>query len=167
MTSIFFFKRLTKVYEQYQEQEAVVSTVLQENLSGVRVVKAFARQDYERTKFEKENWEKFVRGRRLMLMHSLFWPISDILCATQLLAGYVIGAIMAINGQITVGTYLAYAGLVVWLIWPMRNLGRLIVQTSTGMVSFGRVVDIIKEDREPLETATIYLQMTSMASCLR
>jgi ATP-binding cassette subfamily B protein len=152
VTSIIFFRRLTKVYEQYQEQEAVVSTVLQENLSGVRVVKAFARQDYERTKFEKENWEKFLRGRKLMWMHSLFWPISDILCAAQLLTGYVIAAIMAINGQITVGTYVAYAGLVVWLIWPMRNLGRLIVQTSTGMVSFGRVVTIIEEDREPLET---------------
>ena len=151
-TSIIFFKRLTKVYERYQEQEAVVSNVLQENLSGVRVVKAFARQDYERSKFEKENWEKFQRGRKLMFMHSLFWPISDIICATQMLTGFVIGALMAINGQITVGTYLAYSGLVVWLIWPMRNLGRLIVQTSTGMVSFGRVVDIIKEEREPLDT---------------
>jgi ATP-binding cassette subfamily B protein len=55
-----------------------------------------------------------------------------------MLTGFVIGALMAINGQITVGTYLAYAGLVVWLIWPMRNLGRLIVQTSTGIVSFSR-----------------------------
>jgi ATP-binding cassette, subfamily B, bacterial len=151
VTSIIFFKRLTKVYERYQEQEAVVSNVLQENLSGVRVVKAFARQDYERSKFERENWEKFQRGRRLLLMHSLFWPISDIICGVQMLSGFVIAALMAINGQITVGTYLAYVGLVVWLIWPMRNLGRLIVQTSTGMVSFTRVVDIIKEEREPLD----------------
>jgi ATP-binding cassette subfamily B protein len=161
VTSIIFFRRLTKVYELYQEQEAVVSTVLQENLSGVRVVKAFARQDYERLKFEKENWEKFQRGRRLLLMHALFWPISDIICATQMLSGFVIGALMAINGQITIGTYLAYAGLVVWLIWPMRNLGRLIVQTSTGMVSFGRVVDIIKEEREPLEVGD-YLPNTDL-----
>ena len=151
VTSIFFFRRVTKAYEEYQAQEAVLSTTLQENLSGVRVVKAFARQQYEIDKFEKENWEKFVRGRRLLLMHSLFWPVSDIICATQMLAGFTIGALMAINGQITVGTYLAYAGLVVWLIWPMRNLGRLIVQTSTGMVSFGRVMDIIREDREPLD----------------
>ena len=151
VTSIFFFRRVTKAYEKYQEQEAILSTTLQENLTGVRVVKAFARQEYEINKFEKENWEKFMRGRRLLIMHSLFWPISDIFCAFQMLSGFFIGAMMAINGQITVGTYIAYAGLVVWLIWPMRNLGRLIVQTSTGMVSFGRVLDIIKEDREPLE----------------
>ena len=58
---------------------------------------------------------------------------------------------MAINGKITIGTYLAYAGLIVWIIFPMRNLGRLIVQMSTGMVSYDRVMEIIKEDREPLD----------------
>jgi len=151
LTSIFFFRRVTKAYEKYQEQEAILSTTLQENLTGVRVVKAFARQEYEINKFEKENWEKYLRGRRLLTMHSLFWPVSDIFCAIQMLSGFYIGALMAINGQITIGTYIAYAGLVVWLIWPMRNLGRLIVQTSTGIVSFSRVLDIIKEDREPLE----------------
>jgi ATP-binding cassette, subfamily B, bacterial len=154
ITSVFFFKRVTKAYEAYQEQEAILSTTLQENLSGVRVVKAFARQDYEREKFEKDNWEKFNRGQRLMLMHSLFWPISDIICGVQMLSGFFIGAMMAINGTITVGTYIAYAGLVVWLIWPMRNLGRLIVQTSTGLVSFGRVMDIIRQPREDLETGS-------------
>jgi len=58
---------------------------------------------------------------------------------------------MAINGVISLGTYLAYTGLIVWIIWPMRNMGRLIVQMSTGQVSYNRVIDIIKEDREPLD----------------
>lgn len=153
--SVWFFRRVTKVYEKYQEQEAKLSTVLQENLTGVRVVKAFARQEYERGKFEKDNWEKFVRGRSLTKMHSLFWPISDIVCGFQMLIGFFFAATLAINGTITVGTYLAYVGLVVWLIWPIRNLGRLIVQTSTGLVSYGRVMDIIKEAREPLHEGTI------------
>jgi ATP-binding cassette subfamily B protein len=150
LTSIWFFKRVSKAYENYQEQEAILSTTLQENLAGVRVVKAFARQEYEIYKFNSENWEKFSRGRKLVTMQSLFWPISDIVCSFQTLTGYFIAATMAINGQITVGTYLAYAGLVGWLIWPMRNLGRLIVQTSTGLVSYGRVMEIIKQKREPL-----------------
>jgi ATP-binding cassette subfamily B protein len=154
VTSIFFFRRVTVAYESFQEQDAVLSTTLQENLTGVRVVKAFARQEYEREKFEGDNWEKFLRGRRLLTMHSLFWPVSDILCGFQMLGGFFAGALMAINGTITVGTYLAYAGLVIWLIWPMRNLGRLIVQMSTGMVSFGRVAKVIAEDREPLDEGT-------------
>ena len=149
--SIFLFKKVTKAYESYQEQEAILSTTLQENLSGVRVVKAFSRQPYEIEKFEKDNWEKYIRGKKLLIMHSLFWPVSDILCGAQMLAGYLIGATMAINGEITVGTYLAYAGLVVYIIYPLRNLGRVIVQTSTGLVSYSRVMDIIKETREPLD----------------
>jgi ATP-binding cassette subfamily B protein len=149
--SIFFFRKISAAYERFQEQDAVLSTTLQENLTGVRVVKAFARQSYERDKFEVDNWEKFVRGRRLLVMHSLYWPLSDILCAFQMLGGFTAAALMAINGTITVGTYLAYHGMVILVIWPMRNLGRLIVQMSTGMVSFGRVSKVIAEEREPLE----------------
>jgi len=156
LISVYFFKKVTKAYEAYQEQEATLSTTLQENLTGVRVVKAFARQEYERKKFEKDNWEKFVRGKKLLRMHSLFWPLSDILCSFQMLGGYIVAAFMAINGTITVGTYMAYVGLVVWLIWPMRNLGRLIVQTSTGLVSYSRVMTIVKQKREPLDDGIDY-----------
>jgi len=148
--SMWFFKRVTKRYEDYQAQEAILSTTLQENLTGVRVVKAFARQDYEKNKFEKDNWGKFLKGRLLLIMHSLFWPLSDVVLGFQMLGGFVFAAFMVINHEITIGTYLAYVGLVVWLIWPIRNLGRMIVQTSTGLVSYGRLMEIVKQAREPL-----------------
>jgi ATP-binding cassette, subfamily B, bacterial len=148
--SIYFFRRVSLAYEAFQEQEAMLSTVLQENLTGVRVVKAFARQPYEEAKFDKESKEKFRRGRRLLIMESLYWPITDILVGFQMLAGYFVGAMLAMNGTITVGTFVAYAGLVIWLIWPMRILGRLIVQMSTALVSYNRVMEIVRQDREPL-----------------
>jgi len=156
--SLWFFKKVTKAYEKYQEQEAVLSTTLQENLTGVRVVKAFARQEYEKAKFEKDNWEKFLRGKTFLRMHSLFWPLSDILCGFQMLGGFIFAAILAIHGEITVGTYPAYVGLVLWLIWPMRNLGRIIVQTSTGLVSYGRLMEIVKQEREPLTEGRVQAQ---------
>jgi ATP-binding cassette, subfamily B, bacterial len=155
VVSMWFFKRITKAYETYQEQEAKLSTTLQENLTGVRVVKAFARQDYEKDKFEKDNWEKFLRGKKLLKMHSLFWPLSDLLCGFQMLAGFIFAGILAIRGEITIGTYPAYVGLVVWLIWPMRNLGRIIVNTSTGLVSYERLMEIVKQEREPLTDGTV------------
>ncbi len=150
VVSLWFFKKVTKAYEEYQAQEAILSTTLQENLTGVRVVKAFARQDYEKKKFEKDNWGKYLKGKILLLMHSLFWPLSDIVLGFQMLFGFVYGAMMAIDGEITVGTYIAYVGLVVWLIFPIRNLGRIIVQTSTGMVSYARLMEVVKQQREPL-----------------
>ncbi len=155
LLSVFFFKRIAKAYEKYQEQEAVLSTTLQENLSGVRVVKAFARQDFEMAKFEKENRTKYQRGRQLNMMHSLYWPVSDILCGAQMLLGYFVASMMALNNVITIGDYLAYSGLLVWIIWPMRNLGRLIVQLSTGLVSFGRVMDVVSQEREPLNDGIV------------
>jgi len=150
IVSMWFFKKVTKAYEAYQEQEAKLSTTLQENLTGVRVVKAFARQVYEMDKFEKDNWGKFLRGQTLMRMQSLFWPLTDLLCGFQMLAGFIYAGILAIHGEITIGTYPAYVGLVVWLIWPMRNLGRIIVNTSTGLVSYDRLMEIVKQEREPL-----------------
>ncbi|TSA47858.1 MAG: ABC transporter ATP-binding protein, partial [Chloroflexi bacterium] len=156
--SVWFFKKVTKAYEKYQEQEAALSTTLQENLTGVRVVKAFARQDYEKDKFEKDNWEKYLRGKKLLRMHSLFWPLSDIACGLQMLGGFIFAAILAIRGEITVGTYPAYVGLVVLLIWPMRNLGRIIVNTSTGLVSYERLMEIVKQEREPLIDGKVQVQ---------
>ncbi len=151
LSSIVFFRKITIRYEAFQEQEARLSTTLQENLSGVRVVKAFARQAYEEEKFETENIERFRRGKQLLLMHAIYWPSTDVLVGVQLLVGWWIGANLAIDGTITLGTYLAYVGLLGWIIWPIRQLGRLIVQMSVGLVSYGRVVDIIKENRETLD----------------
>jgi ATP-binding cassette, subfamily B, bacterial len=154
ITSIYFFKKVSKAYEAYQEQDAILSTTLQENLSGVRVVKAFARQPYEIEKFERNNWEKFQRGKKLLSIHSTFWPISDILCGIQMLGGYLAGALMTINGTITIGQYLAYSGLVIYIIYPLRGLGRFIVQMSNGLVSYDRLFKIIKEDREPINAGS-------------
>jgi ATP-binding cassette, subfamily B, bacterial len=149
--SIVFFRRISQAYEAYQEQEATLATVLQENLSGVRVVKAFARQDHEREKFERTNIEKYRRGHRLVTMHALFWPISDLMCGVQMVIGFLAGAKLAMSGEISIGTYVAYASLIVWVVWPMRNLGRLIVQLSSGLVSLGRVTEILGEQREEID----------------
>ena len=150
LVSLWFFKKVTKAYEEYQAQEAILSTTLQENLTGVRVVKAFARQDYEKSKFEKDNWGKYLKGKILLFMHSMFWPLSDIVLGFQMLFGFIFAATMAIKGEITIGMYIAYVGLVVWLIWPIRNLGRIIVSASTGLVSYGRLMEVVKQAREPL-----------------
>ena len=155
--SYWFFGRVSKAYNRYQEQEAKLSTVLQENLTGVRVVKAFARQPYEIDKFDRENWERYRLGKKLLIMHSLYWPLSDILCAVQTILVQAVSAMMAVRGEITVGTYIAVMGMLTWIIWPMRNLGRLIVQVSTGLVSYRRVADVIEQDREDIVAGSVPL----------
>jgi ATP-binding cassette subfamily B protein len=152
--SVYFFRKIGQRYEVFQEEEAKLSTTLQENLSGVRVVRAFARQEYEREKFEVTNRGRYVSGRRLLLLHAIYWPTTDVLVGVQLVIGYAVGAGMAIDGTITVGTFLAYMGMLTWIMWPIRNIGRLIVQMSMALVSFDRVSEIIRVDREPLDVGT-------------
>jgi len=88
------------------------------------------------------------------MMHASYWPTTDVVAGLQMLGGFTTGALMAINGTITIGDYLAYAGMLIWIIWPMRNLGRLIVQGSQALVSYSRVAEIIKQQREPLTEGT-------------
>ncbi|MCB8943656.1 MAG: ABC transporter ATP-binding protein [Ardenticatenaceae bacterium] len=164
--SLFFFVKVGKAYETYQDQDAAVSSHLQENLTGVRVVKAFARQAYEKDRFDEKSWEKFLRGRRLAFMHATYWPITDILCGLQMVTGFFLAARMAILGTITPGTYLAYVGFLIQIIWPIRNLGRLVAQMSTGFVSLDRVKEIIRQFREPLDKGT-YLPEGKLQGAIR
>jgi ATP-binding cassette, subfamily B, bacterial len=130
------------------------------------VVKAFARQAFEVERFEKVNAEKFARGRRLVLMNALFWPLTDILCGCQMLGGYAYAAVLAINGTITLGTYMAFVGMAIQLIWPIRFLGRLIVDISSGLVSYERVMTVMKQDQEELQDG-IGGAGAAVAGCLR
>lgn len=148
--SALFFRLIARAYEQYQDQEGRLSTTLQENITGVRVVRAFARQDFEQTKFDRENRQQYRLGKQLHLLHAIYWPATDALCGLQMLGAFYLAALLALDGRISVGTYIAYHGLVVLVIWPMRNVGRLIVQISTAMVSFGRVDELLRQEREPM-----------------
>lgn len=154
VVSTYFFIKVGEVFESFQDQEAVISNRLQENITGIRVVKAFSRHKYEIERFDIENWEKYIRGRRLTRMHATYWPSTDILCGMQTVISLTIGARLAINGVITPGTFIAFAGLMGQIIWPIRNLGRLIADSSTGIVAFGRLQKIVREDREPLTQGT-------------
>ena len=148
LQSWWFFKKISKAYDEYQVQEARISSVLKENISSIRIVKAFARQSFEKEKFEKVNMEKFEKGQRLMRLHSYFWPVSDILCTMQLLLIYYLGARMAVAGEISVGTYISIAGMVVWIIWPIRNIGEVVINTSRAFVSYERITGIIVHQQE-------------------
>ncbi len=151
VASFFFFRRMTTVFESYQSQDAAVSNRLQERLTGVRVVKAFARQSYEIDRFEEENWEKYRRGVQIAKLHTLFWPVVETLTGGQLLFGMYMASRLALNGEITVGTYVAFTGLLIATIWPVQGIGRLVAHVSTGLVSLTRVQEIIRQEREELE----------------
>ncbi len=149
--SWFFFGKIFETYDDYQNQEALMTTRIQENLSGIRVVRAFARQNWEKKIFKGINDEQRRLGFRHIFWHNLYWPFAHIICGTQFVTVLVIGAIMVIKEQISPGTYVAFASMVNSLIWPLQELGRVITELSKSYVSFQRVEEILQEEQEPLK----------------
>lgn len=150
--SFFFFPRIEQRYADAQKQEARLSTRLQENLSGVRVVRAFVRQAFEEELTEKENAEFLRHGRRVTYMHAAYWPVSDILASAQIAVCMFLGARMVIADTMTLGTFLAFTGMLGQLMFPIRNLGRMVTQISMGWVSFVRIARIIRAEPEAMES---------------
>ena len=148
--SVIFFKKIHKSYESYQEQDARVSSAVQENLTAVRVVRAFARSDFEKEKFDAVNYEKLKRGRIFLMNHSLYWPVSQIICAVQLILGIGMAALMVFQNKLSVGEMVAYIGFLNTIIWPIQQMGRMIAHLSTSFVSYRRIAAILLNDQEDL-----------------
>ena len=149
--SLLFFPRIQERYEAFQQQEAQLSTRLQENLSGMRVVRAFVRQEFEKEITEGKNRRLLQLGRRLVTMYAAYWPVTDILTLSQTILSSYLGARMVMSGEITVGVFLAFTGMLIQLMFPVRNLGRLITQFSIGWVSYQRIAALLEADRETME----------------
>lgn len=152
--SWYMFGKIARKYEELQDQEAKVSATLQEHLSGVRVVRAFARQEHEIERFEGDNWRQFERGKELLMLNALYWPMTDLITSVQLVLGVLLAGYMVIDGTISVGDFVAYVGLVGALIGPLRQIGRLVVQAAQGLGSYKRVMEIVTQEREELHEET-------------
>ncbi len=155
--SLLFFPRIQERYDEFQKQEARLSTRLQENLSGIRVVRAFVRQEFEEDLTKRENLRFLQTGRRLVMMHALYWPVSDILTLAQIIVTTFLGARLVMTGDMTLGTFLAFTGMLGQLMFPIRNLGRLITQFSVGWVSYQRIAEILAADRETMASSQTHV----------
>ena len=146
-----FWKYLSQIFFDFQDQEARLSSLLQENLYGARVVRAFAREMHEIRRFDVANETLLRRGKRMVRFHNIYWPSMDILLSAQMLISLLLGSSMAIQGEISIGTYLAFVSLLSLMLGPIRHLGRIFAMSSQSLVSLGRIRDIIEERREDLE----------------
>ncbi len=148
--SFIFFNRVKKDFEKADEAEARLSTVLQENLTGMRVVKAFSRQQFEADNFDLKNKEHRDLVNKLIINLSLYWSLSDLLSFTQVGLVIVAGTYFTVKGQITLGTLVAFTTYIYMLIWPIRQLGRTLTDMGKANVSIKRIDEILQEPIEIL-----------------
>lgn len=148
VSSWIYFKKRRYAFLVWDEAEGEISTVLQENVTGVRVVRAFDRTDYEIEKFAVKNDElNHVAHEQFRIMGN-FWMFSDLLAFAQLAAVIIYGAIAVIDGRVSLGTLLIFISYSENLTFPLRGLARLLADAGKMQISFGRLKEILDEAPE-------------------
>ena len=137
-------KEFGKCYEEISDKTAEINTTAQENIAGVRLVKAFARERHEVNKFLKMNQEYYDLNVKQAKVLGTYFPPIDFLTNVSQMMMIVIGGIFVMNGSMTLGTLVAFSGYIGNLIWPMRQLGSLMDLLSRNSASAKKIFNIIE-----------------------
>lgn len=146
--SAVFHGKIGKGFMECDENEGKLSSIAQENLTGVRVVRAFGREKYEVDKFTAQNKKYTNAWVHLGLLMSLFWSMGDVLSGVQVMIILVLGTVFCVNGKLSVGDFIAIVSYNSMLVWPVRQLGRVISEMSKASISFRRIDDITSAEEE-------------------
>ena len=146
--SAVFYRLIARRFTDADEAEGALSTVVQENATGVRVVRAFGREKYEMDRFLEKNNAFANLWIRLGTLSGLYWGVGDLITGLQVVTIIVLGAVEAVHGNISVGEFVAFASYNTALVWPIRGLGRILSDMSKAGVSFDRVDYILGSQEE-------------------
>ena len=156
--STLFFKLIAKRFLEADEKEGALSSVVQENLTGVRVVRAFGREAFELERFDLKNNAFADAWIRMGKVNGYFWGFGDFFTSLQILTIVVLGTIFAVNDMISPGEFIAFVSYNAALVWPQRTLGRVLVDMSKAFVSIDRINYIL--DAEPEQSTAVVIQPT-------
>ena len=146
--SLFFHRKFRSGFQRCDESEGKLSAMAQENLTGVRVVRAFGREKYERDRFEKHNESYTGLWVSLGRLMSFFWSTADILSGIQVMLVVVFGVLFCLRGNMTSGEFIAFLSYNGMLVWPVRQLGRMISEMSKAGVGIDRIGYIMDAEEE-------------------
>ncbi len=143
-----FFSRVKTVFQITDEAEAAMTATLQENLTGIRVVRAFARQQYEIDKFGAKNAEFRDHNNRLIRLMGIYWGTSDFFAMSQIGVVLFAGAYFIVAGSLSIGELFTFMTCESMVIWPVRQLGRVLTDSGKAVVSLGRINEVLTETEE-------------------
>ena len=141
--SVLFHNSIRARFTDCDEAEGVLSTIAQENLTGVRVVRAFGREEFERARFEKQN--EIYTSLWVKLTHTMsdFWAVGDATSCIQTMLVVVFGGLLCVRGEMTEGDFISFAIYNGMVIGPVRRLGRIISEMSKTGVSVARIAEVL------------------------
>ena len=142
-------------FEERQAQYSQLTTRAQENLSGIRVVKAYVREEYEVGLFRTMSWDYLKKNLVLAKVQSIMWPLMFLLVGFSLVITLYFGGLRVINGQLSIGMLTAFFGYLIMLIWPMIAFGwviNILQQGAASMARLAKIMDTEPEIRDTVET---------------
>ena len=148
LRSFYFHRKIGAAFLACDENEGKLSAMAQENLTGVRVVRAFGREKYERDHFEAQNEYYTSLWMKLAKPMAQFWSVGDVLSGTQIMLIVIFGSVLCIWGEMTAGEYIAFLSYGAIMTWPVRMLGRMISEMSKAGVSMDRIAYIMRAEEE-------------------
>lgn len=149
--AVVFFRKVKEAFRKADETEAEMTSVLQENLSGIRVVRAFHNQDYEIQRFTAKNAVHRDKVYHLIWLLACYWSSSDLIAFFQIGLTLVAGAYFTSRGELTIGTMVLFSTYTGMLLWPVRQLGRILTDMGKALVAAERLQEIFQEPQEVLE----------------
>lgn len=147
----FFFQKVQRLFKDMDETEGVLSAMLQENLTGVRVVRAFGREASEAAKFDAKSQEYRDKTMKLVKAIAIYWGSSDFLAMMQRTLVILVGTIWAVEGRVSLGTVVAFFTYINMILWPIRQMGRILTDLSKCKVSLGRIEELLALPTEEFE----------------
>jgi len=151
LTTFFFFKKESKVWQEHEDEQDKLTSIIQENLQGIRVVQAHATEAKEYKRFAAQNMVKLNIGLRQIDLHKWFWSFSDLLVHIQISLAIVVGGYFVLNAEITLGEYTSFIFYVLMVSWPMRGIGRIASQMGMASVAMQRITKILESEPESYE----------------
>ena len=150
--SILFHVRINRLFTAQEEAEGRLFTVMQENVTGIRVVRAFGRSGFELDKFRTANEENRKRLLKVNRTFASLWAVLDLLCGLTFAAVLITGVYLAVAGQLTIGQFTVFISYMYTFFWPIRGFGRILSELTRTLVAVGRLEEIFAaKEEEDLE----------------
>jgi ATP-binding cassette subfamily B protein len=146
--AVLYFKFVKKIFKRVEQAEGKMTTTLQETVTGIRVVKTFAKERDELERFDKDSKEYLKEDFRLLKLMAVFWGSTDFIIFIQYALTLTMGIIMYNNQEITIGEYVAFLSFIGMIVWPLRQLGRIVGDFGKTTVALDRIDEIILQKSE-------------------
>ncbi len=150
ITAYIFFRFVTRTFTASELAEGHMSTILEENIGGMRIVRAFATQKQEMARFKEASEDFFKKDFFITILMSWFWGLSDFLCQLQIGLTLVMGTVFAVRGELSVGSLIVFVTYTSNLIWPIRDMGRVLADMGRAKVAIGRIREVLSQRDEPV-----------------